>query len=78
MKSYSFLSFAKDKGKNIDKNIIKNLSVKNSQKFLDHAKKFQKLPNSAVITAATNSVNKKVIFKNCAPFTSCISEINNP
>ena len=24
-----------------------------------------------------NSTNKKVIFKNCAPFTSCISKINN-
>ena len=21
--------------------------------------------------------NKKVIFKNCAPFTNCVSEINN-
>ena len=28
-------------------------------------------------TAAANSTNKKVIFKNCAPFTNCISEINN-
>ena len=24
-----------------------------------------------------NNNNKKVIFKNCAPFTDCISEINN-
>ena len=23
------------------------------------------------------NTNKKVIFKNCAPFTNCISEINN-
>ena len=23
------------------------------------------------------NINKKVIFKNCAPFTNCISEINN-
>ena len=28
-------------------------------------------------TAATNVVNKQVIFKNCAPFTDCISEIDN-
>ena len=28
-------------------------------------------------TAAVNNTNKKVIFKNCAPFTNCISEINN-
>ena len=24
-----------------------------------------------------NNTNKKIIFKNCAPFTSCITEINN-
>ena len=28
-------------------------------------------------TVAANKTNKKVIFKNCAPFTICISEINN-
>ena len=27
--------------------------------------------------AAQNNVNKKVTFKNCAPFTKCISRINN-
>ena len=27
--------------------------------------------------ATVNNTNKKVIFKNCAPFTSCISKINN-
>ena len=29
------------------------------------------------IEAEPNNANKKVIFKNCAPFTSCISRINN-
>ena len=24
-----------------------------------------------------NNTNKKVIFKNCAPFTNCVSKINN-
>ena len=33
--------------------------------------------NTAVDGAAPNNTNKKVIFKNCAPFTSCIREINN-
>ena len=33
--------------------------------------------NTAAAGAAVNNNNKKVIFKNCAPFTSCISEINN-
>ena len=27
--------------------------------------------------AAANDTNKKVIFKNCAPFTSCVSKIKN-
>ena len=27
--------------------------------------------------AAANNTNKKVIFKNCAPFTNCISKVNN-
>ena len=33
--------------------------------------------NTAAQGAAANNTNKKVIFKNCAPFTKCISEINN-
>ena len=33
--------------------------------------------NTAAAGAAGNNINKKVIFKNCAPFTNCISEINN-
>ena len=33
--------------------------------------------NTAVGGAAANNTNKKVIFKNCAPFISCISKINN-
>ena len=27
--------------------------------------------------AAVNNTNKKVIFKNCAPFTDCMIEIND-
>ena len=33
--------------------------------------------NTAVTAAAANNTNKKVIFKNWAPFTNCISKINN-
>ena len=33
--------------------------------------------NTAAAGAAVNNDDKKVIFKNCAPFTNCISEINN-
>ena len=31
--------------------------------------------NTATDSAAANNTNKKVIFKNCAPFTNCISKI---
>ena len=33
--------------------------------------------NNAAAGAAANNTNKKVKFENCAPFTNCISEINN-
>ena len=33
--------------------------------------------NTAGAAVAANNTNKKVIFKNCAPFTNCISKINN-
>ena len=33
--------------------------------------------NTAAQGANANNTNKQVIFKNCAPFTNCISEINN-
>ena len=32
---------------------------------------------AAAADAAANNTNKKVIFKNCSPFTNCISKINN-
>ena len=35
------------------------------------------VPNTAAGDADANTVCKKVIFKNCAPFINCISEINN-
>ena len=33
--------------------------------------------NTATAGADANNTNKKVIFKNCAPFTDCIIQINN-
>ena len=33
--------------------------------------------NTAAADADANNTKKKVIFKNCAPFTNCISEVNN-
>ena len=34
------------------------------------------VPNTEAAGAALNNTNKKVVFKSCAPFTSCITEIN--
>ena len=47
-----------------------------SYKYI-HVKRTITIPNSAVAGAAANDTNKKVILKNCATFTKCISEINN-
>ena len=33
--------------------------------------------NTAAADADANNTNKKVICKHCAPFTDCISKINN-
>ena len=33
--------------------------------------------NTAPADAGANNTNRKVIIKNCAPFSNCISEINN-
>ena len=35
------------------------------------------ITNTAAQGAGNNAANKKVIFKNCAPFTNCINRINN-
>ena len=35
------------------------------------------VPNTAAADANANNANKKVIFKNSAPFINCISKINN-
>ena len=40
-------------------------------------KRTMKIPNTAPAGVAVNNSNKKVTFKNFAPFTDCITEINN-
>ena len=42
-----------------------------------HIYLLKELTNTEADGAAVNDTNKKVIFKNCAPFTSCITEVNN-
>ena len=33
--------------------------------------------NISVDNTAANNINKKIIFKNCSPFTNCINKINS-
>ena len=35
------------------------------------------VPNTAAAGAAVNNTIEKVVFKNCASFTDCITEVNN-
>ena len=42
-----------------------------------HVKGTITVNDTAAADADANNTTKKVIFKNCAPFTNCISEINN-
>ena len=35
------------------------------------------VPNTAGTSQPANNIGIEVVFKNCAPFTDCISEINN-
>ena len=42
-----------------------------------HVKGTITVTNAAAADANANNTNKKVIFKNCASFTNCISKINN-
>ena len=39
-------------------------------------KGFITVENTVVLPTAGNNIDKKAIFKNCAPFTDCISKIN--
>ena len=40
-------------------------------------KELQKLPNTAAQGTALNNRNKKITFKDCAPYINCITQINN-
>ena len=42
-----------------------------------HVKATITVPNTPAGGEAVNNTNKKVIFKNCAPFTNYVSKINN-
>ena len=42
-----------------------------------HVKATITVLNTAAAAAPVNNTNKKLAFKNCAPFINCISRINN-
>ena len=42
-----------------------------------HNKTIITVPNTWAAAALVYNTNKKVIFKKCAPFNNCVSEINN-
>ena len=61
-------------------NIIASILRSNLFDFSDayiHVKGFITVPKIAGVDATVNDTNKNVMFKNCAPFTTHITEINN-
>ena len=42
-----------------------------------HLKSTVTVPNTESAAEPVNNTNKKVIFKNCAPYINCIKRINN-
>ena len=42
-----------------------------------HLKSTVTVPNTEAAAEPVNNTNKKVIFKNCAPYINCIKRINN-
>ena len=62
--------------KNLGKKISKNLSGKYIQKLLDQATQSSADAISRLLSVVPSN-RKNVIIKNCAPFTDCISEIND-
>ena len=56
--------------------MIRSYSSDYSDAYI-HVKETTTVPNTAAAAAPINNTNKKVIFKFCASFTNCISEINN-
>ena len=58
------------------KTSMKRLNLCDYSSAQIHVKGSISIPNTAVVDAAPNKANE-AIFKNCAPFTNCISKINN-
>ena len=56
--------------------MIKSMLCNYSDAYI-HVKATITVPNTAAAAAPANNTNKKAIFKNCAPFSTCTSGINN-
>ena len=83
VKSFGFLSFAKNMNKNIGKNISKSLSGKYSQKLFDHAKEsatdlLKTIPKRAIqkTAEATGDLTDNKIGDRITKFSK-ISQQNN-
>ena len=63
----------------LDNSSNKSIYIQNKNKYYAYIviKGNISVNNTAAAGAAANNTNKKVIFKNCATFTNCISKINN-
>ena len=42
-----------------------------------HAQATITVPSTTAAAASVHNTNKVIIFKNCTPFTNCISEVNS-
>ena len=59
------------------KTSITRLSFSDYSDKYKHVKATITAPNTATASATVNNTNRKVIFKNCTPFTNWIIKINN-
>ena len=55
--------------------IFKTVMLRSS--LCDYSDAYILFKENISVNATANNTNKKAIFKNCAPFTNCISKINN-
>ena len=58
------------------KTLIRSNFCDHSDAYI-HVKGTIAVPNTVGVSTAVNNANKKIVFKNCAPFTNCMSETNN-
>ena len=75
-KNWTDITYKADHQIEFKTTILKSSICDNSGVYI-FVKRTATIANSAAEDAEANNTNKKVIFKNCAPFTDFVSEINN-